>query len=104
MEWYKLSPKEANLLLIIMNRLELPIEITVGKFAVFSLEYFSSVCIIVAYAGSVLSILYARARANDTHFTHSRHECRLLIIAIVRDVHPVDIDSCGTCPLNFKIL
>ena len=43
MQWYELLPKDCRLLLIVMKRFMSPIEITVGKFSVFSLEYFTSV-------------------------------------------------------------
>ncbi|KAL7300020.1 hypothetical protein TKK_0007329 [Trichogramma kaykai] len=56
MTWYELSPKYSRLLLILMNRLSLPIQITVGKFAPFSLEYFA---ILVKTCAGYFSVLIA---------------------------------------------
>ncbi|XP_058808738.1 odorant receptor coreceptor-like [Phymastichus coffea] len=43
MKWYELADKDAVLVVVIMGRCMLPIKITVGKFADFTLEYFAKI-------------------------------------------------------------
>jgi len=44
--WYDLPPKEAKMLVVIMRVTQSPLEITAGKFAALSLDYFMKVCLI----------------------------------------------------------
>ena len=43
MNWYELKPRESKLLILWMTETAKPIEITIGKFSTFSLEYFCTV-------------------------------------------------------------
>ena len=45
-EWYKLPPKDARLLLIIMQRAKTPLQVTAGKLFIFGLELYAKVSII----------------------------------------------------------
>ena len=47
MNWYNLPPSDSKLLLPFMIQTIKPIEVTVGKFGVFSLQYFASVNILL---------------------------------------------------------
>ncbi|XP_011500486.1 PREDICTED: odorant receptor 13a-like [Ceratosolen solmsi marchali] len=55
-DWYNLCPKETKLLLLLMHRARKPLEITAGKFCVFSLELY---CSILKTSGGYLSMLLA---------------------------------------------
>ncbi|NP_001177478.1 odorant receptor 23 [Nasonia vitripennis] len=52
--WYDLTPKDSRLLIIIMVQTKKPIEITVGKFVPFSLDYF---CSVLKTSAGYLSVL-----------------------------------------------
>lgn len=43
-DWTTLPPREAKLLILLMSQAQIPWEITVGKFASFSLELYCNVC------------------------------------------------------------
>uniref|UniRef100_A0ABD2XA17 Odorant receptor n=1 Tax=Trichogramma kaykai TaxID=54128 RepID=A0ABD2XA17_9HYME len=58
-DWTNLKSRDANLLLIIMSRLMLPVKITVGKLVPFSLEYFTTV---MKTSAGYLSVLLAVAK------------------------------------------
>lgn len=55
--WYELPPKEAKLLIILIRRCRKPFDLTAGKFFVFSLQLFSSVCINVVIQKLIILIL-----------------------------------------------
>ncbi|XP_014221403.1 odorant receptor 22c-like [Trichogramma pretiosum] len=58
-DWINLKSRDANLLLIFMSRLILPVKITVGKLVPFSLEYFTTV---MKTSAGYLSVLLAVAK------------------------------------------
>lgn len=49
MSWYELEPKESRMLLNIMQIAKTPFQVTAGKFAVLSFEYFMNVCNLIEY-------------------------------------------------------
>ncbi|XP_017795128.1 PREDICTED: odorant receptor 67c-like [Habropoda laboriosa] len=64
-EWYNLSPKNAKLLLIIMRRARLPLQITAGRFATFTLMLYSQILKTSVGKGYV-SVLYAMKYKETT--------------------------------------
>ncbi|KAL7300021.1 hypothetical protein TKK_0007330 [Trichogramma kaykai] len=55
-EWYDLPPEDVRVLIIILRRSELPMQITAGKFVIFSLSLFAK---ILKTSGGYLSMLLA---------------------------------------------
>ena len=47
--WYNLPPAKTKVLMLVMIRAKQPFTLTAGKFAVFSLELYCSVCIRIFY-------------------------------------------------------
>ncbi|XP_076237967.1 odorant receptor 115 [Calliopsis andreniformis] len=55
-EWYNLSPRDAKLLIIIIQRARLPLQVTAGKFCSFTLVLYSQ---ILKTSMGYISVLYA---------------------------------------------